>query len=229
MPENIEANIKMVKEKIRVAAEKSGRTSEAITLVAVTKRFSAAIIREAVKDGLTDIGESRLQEAAPKIKELGHIARWHMIGHLQTNKVRKAIPLFDLIQSLDSYKLADEINRQAETLERKVNCLLEVNSSGEDSKYGFRPDETPGAIKKLTDLEHINLCGLMTIGPYTDDTDAIRRAFVLTRELFTEGQKIVGDNFSTLSMGMSSDYELAIEEGSTMVRVGTAIFGIRPI
>ncbi|HHI03389.1 MAG TPA: YggS family pyridoxal phosphate-dependent enzyme, partial [candidate division Zixibacteria bacterium] len=153
----------------------------------------------------------------------------HMIGHLQTNKVRKAIPLFDLIQSLDSYKLADEINRQAETLERKVNCLLEVNSSGEDSKYGFRPDETPGAIKKLTDLEHINLCGLMTIGPYTDDTDAIRRAFVLTRELFTEGQKIVGDNFSTLSMGMSSDYELAIEEGSTMVRVGTAIFGIRPI
>ena len=229
MLENIEVNIKNVKERIKTAAEKSNRKSEEITLVAVSKRFPAEIIKTAVKNGLTDIGESRLQEAEPKINELGNIARWHMIGHLQTNKVKKAVPLFDLIQSLDSFKLSSEINRQAELLDKKINCLLEVNSSGEDSKYGFSPDETLDTIKKIMDFKYINLCGLMTIGPYTTDLNSIRRAFILTRELFINGQKIVGDNFSTLSMGMSSDYELAIEEGSTMVRVGTAIFGIRPV
>lgn len=229
MPENMEANIKNVKEKIKTAAEKSGRKGEEITLVAVSKKFPAEIIRTAVKNGLTDIGESRLQEAEPKINELGNIARWHMVGHLQTNKVKKAVPLFDLIQSLDSFKLANEINRQAKLLDKKINCLLEVNSSGEDSKYGFSLDETLDIIKRIINFKYINLCGLMTIGPYTNDLDSIRRAFVLTRELFSEGQKIVGDSFSTLSMGMSSDYEIAIEEGSTMVRVGTAIFGIRPV
>ncbi len=228
----METNIKNVKERITTAAEKSGRKGKEITLVAVSKRFPAEIIKTAVKNGLTDIGESRLQEAEPKIGELGNIARWHMIGHLQTNKVKKAIPLFDLIQSLDSFKLANEINRQAKLLDKKINCLLEVNSSGEDSKYGFSPDETLDVIKKIIvkkEFKYINLCGLMTIGPYTNDLDSIRRAFVLTRELFSEGQKIVGNKFSTLSMGMSADYELAIEEGSTMVRVGTAIFGVRPV
>lgn len=225
---NIEANIKNVKERIKTAAEKSGRKGELITLVAVSKKFPIDVIKMAAKNGITDIGESRLQEAKPKIEELGDMIRWHMIGHLQINKVKKAVPLFDLIHSLDSLKLASEINRRAEPLGKKINCLLEVNSSGEDSKYGFDPDKTLEATKKLTDFKYINLCGLMTIGPHTNDLDSIRRAFVLMRELFAGAQKIVGDSFSTLSMGMSSDYELAIEEGSTMVRIGTAIFGSRP-
>ncbi|RKX19051.1 MAG: YggS family pyridoxal phosphate-dependent enzyme, partial [Candidatus Zixiibacteriota bacterium] len=121
-----------------------------------------------------------------------------------------------------------EISRRAEPLDKKINCLLEVNSSGEDSKHGFNPDKVLEAIKKIKDFKFVNICGLMTIGPNTNDFDSIRSAFILTRKLFDEGQKIVGDRFSILSMGMSSDYELAIEEGSTMVRVGTAIFGSRP-
>lgn len=225
---NIDTNIKIVKDKIKTAAEKSGREGGAITLVAVSKRFPVEDIKTAAQNGITDIGESRLQEAKPKINELGHMVKWHMIGHLQINKAKKAIQLFDLIHSLDSLKLASEINRRAEPLNKKISCLLEVNSSGEDSKYGFRPDETLDAIRKLREFKYINLCGLMTIGPHTDDQNSIRRAFIQTRELFLEGQKIIGDNFSILSMGMSSDYEMAIEEGSTMVRVGTGIFGIRP-
>lgn len=226
--ENIKTNIDTVKAKIKIAAEKSGRNSEQITLIAVTKRFPSETIKTAAQFGITDVGESRLQEAKPKIAELGNITKWHMIGHLQTNKVKKAIPLFDLLHSLDSLKLATEINRRAETLNKKVNCLLEVNSSGEDSKHGFAPDKVLDAIKKIKDIKNINLCGLMTIGPNSNNVDTIRQAFELTRNLFVDGQKIIGDNFSTLSMGMSSDYELAIEEGSTMVRVGTAIFGNRP-
>ncbi len=225
---NIETNIKIIKENIRIAAEKSGRTSEKITLIAISKRFPAEFIKTAVQHGITDVGESRLQEAGPKIEKLGNIARWHLIGHLQTNKVKRAIPMFDLIHSLDSFKLASEISRRAESLGKNVNCLLEVNSSGEDSKHGFSPDKVLEAIKKIKDFKFINLCGLMTIGPNTNDLKSIRSAFILTRNLFIEGQKIVGDSFSILSMGMSSDYELAIEEGSTMVRVGTAIFGSRP-
>ncbi len=228
---NIEANIKIIKEKIKIAAEKSGRKSEKITLIAVSKRFPAEFIKTAVRHGITDVGESRLQEAGPKIEKLGNIARWHLIGHLQTNKVKKAISLFDLIHSLDSLKLASEISRRAESLDKKVNCLLEVNSSGEDTKHGFNPDKVLESIKKINEknnFKFINLCGLMTIGPNTNDFNSIRPAFVLTRKLFDEGQKIVGDSFSILSMGMSTDYELAIEEGSTMVRVGTAIFGSRP-
>lgn len=225
---NIEANIKIIKEKIKIAAEKSGRKSDEITLVAISKRFPAEFIKAAVEHGITDIGESRLQEAGPKIDELGNIARWHLIGHLQTNKVKRVISLFDLIHSLDSLKLASEISRRAEPLDKKINCLIEVNSSGEDSKHGFNPDKVLEAIKIIKDFKFIDLCGLMTIGPNTNDSKSIRSAFVLTRKLFIEGQKIVGDSFSILSMGMSSDYELAIEEGSTMIRIGTGIFGDRP-
>lgn len=226
---DIEANIRKINARISRAAEKSKRKGDDITLVAVSKRFPAEVIKMAARYGITDVGESRLQEAIPKIKELGNITRWHMIGHLQSNKVKKAIPLFDLIHSLDSIKLAGEINRRAEPLNKRINCLLEVNSSGETSKHGFPPDKVMEAIKKLKDFKYINLSGLMTIGPYTDDQNFLRQAFILTRKLFVEGQKIIGNGFATLSMGMSSDYELAIEEGSTMVRIGTAIFGDRPV
>lgn len=227
MFEYIRENLERVREKIYAAALKSGRSPNSIALVAVSKTFPADIIRAAVKYGVSDIGESRLQESEPKIMSLGNIVRWHMIGHLQTNKIKRAVPLFDMIQSIDSIRLAEGVEREAKAMNKKVDCLLEINSSGEESKFGVEPDETMAVIEKFKQFENINLRGLMTIGPYTDDTESIRGAFKMVNELFIDGQKIAGDNFSILSMGMSSDFEVAIEEGSNMVRVGTAIFGAR--
>ena len=227
MFEYIRENLERVRERIYAAALKSGRDPKSITLVAVSKTFPADIIHAAVNYGVSDIGESRLQEAEPKIRELGGITKWHMIGHLQTNKIKRAVPLFDMIQSIDSIRLAEGIESETEAIGKKVDCLLEVNSSGEESKFGVEPDETMAMIEKFMEFKYISLRGLMTIGPYTDDTDAIRNAFGMVNRLFIDGQKIAGDNFSILSMGMSSDFEVAIEEGSNMVRVGTAIFGTR--
>jgi pyridoxal phosphate enzyme (YggS family) len=224
----IRDNIGRIKERINKAAAKSGRRPNEITLVAVSKTFPAEAIRAAVEYGLTDIGESRIQEAEPKLSSLGKIARWHMIGHLQSNKARKAVRLFDMIQSIDSIKLAETVNRHVGHLGRKIDCLLEVNSSGENAKYGFRPEEIPSIINTVKSFENINLCGLMTIGPFVDDDKPIRKAFRITKELYIDGREKIGDSFSVLSMGMSDDFEIAIEEGSNMVRIGTAIFGSRP-
>ncbi|MBI5265963.1 MAG: YggS family pyridoxal phosphate-dependent enzyme [candidate division Zixibacteria bacterium] len=150
-----------------------------------------------------------------------------MVGHLQTNKVKKAVELFDVIQSIDSLRLAHEVSRRAGDLERKIECLIEVNSSGEMQKSGADPADALDLIKAVRDMQNIKLAGLMTVGPLTDSEAAIRRAFVLCRGLFKKGQDIVGEQFDTLSMGMSDDFELAVAEGSTMVRIGTAIFGPR--
>jgi len=225
--EYIKENLRAVNARIAAAAKKSGRSAEEITLVAVSKTHPAEVIKAAVEYDASDIGESRIQEAEPKISSLGGIARWHMIGHLQTNKVKKAVRIFDMIQSVDSMKLAEEISRQAGEINKSVDCLIELNSSGEESKYGVRPDKLINFLKRAYSLENINVAGLMTIGPFIEDEDLIRAAFRLTRELFLKGREIVGESFSTLSMGMSDDFEIAIEEGSTMVRVGTAIFGPR--
>lgn len=225
--EYIKENLRAVNARIAAAAKKSGRSAEEITLVAVSKTHPAEVIKAAVEYDASDIGESRIQEAEPKISSLGGIARWHMIGHLQTNKVKKAVRIFDMIQSVDSMKLAEEISRQAGEINKSVDCLIELNSSGEESKYGVRPDKLINFLKRAYSLENINVAGLMTIGPFVEDEDLIRAAFRLTRELFLKGREIVGESFSTLSMGMSDDFEIAIEEGSTMVRVGTAIFGPR--
>ncbi len=225
--EYIKENLRAVNARIAAAAKKSGRSAEEITLVAVSKTHPAEVIKAAVEYDASDIGESRIQEAEPKISSLGGIARWHMIGHLQTNKVKKAVRIFDMIQSVDSMKLAEEISRQAGEINKSVDCLIELNSSGEESKYGVRPDKLINFLTRAYSLENINVAGLMTIGPFVEDEDLIRAAFRLTRELFLKGREIVGESFSTLSMGMSDDFEIAIEEGSTMVRVGTAIFGPR--
>jgi len=150
-----------------------------------------------------------------------------MIGPLQTNKVAKAVKLFGMIHSIDSMKLAEEINKRAGNINKQIDCLIEVNSSGESAKHGFDIDSTLLAVKTIKDFKNINLCGLMTIGPHTDDTDKIRKAFKTTKTLFDQGRDIVRKRFDTLSMGMTSDLEIAIEEGSTMVRIGTAIFGQR--
>ena len=227
--EYIKENLRAVNDKIAMAVEKSGRSPREITLVAVSKTHQAEALKVAVDFGATDLGEARMQEAEPKILSLGGIARWHMIGHLQTNKVKKAIGLFDLIQSVDSLKLAEEIDRRAVEINKKIDCLIEVNSSGEESKYGVSPDKLMELLERANRLENINTVGIMTIGPFVKDESLIRGVFRQTGDLFRRGQELIGDSFKTLSMGMSDDFEIAIEEGSNMIRVGTAIFGRREV
>ena len=223
----LKENISAVRERVSSAGVRAGADTDSVNIVAVSKTFPADIVKAAVGYGLNDLGESRLQDARPKIEELGNIAIWHMIGHLQTNKVKKAVELFSMIQSVDSIHLANEIELRAAKTDKIIDCLLEVNSSGEKAKYGIHPDEIPETLAKLKDYGHIRIRGLMTIGPFVDDDKLIRYAFRMTRRLFEDARGQMRDKFNTLSMGMSSDFELAIEEGSNMVRIGTAIFGQR--
>ncbi len=223
----IAENIKLVRGKIDEAARRAGRDPGGITLVAVSKTFPAEAIEAAVHAGITDIGESRVQEGLDKIETLGRIATWHLIGHLQSNKAKKAVEQFDMIQSVDSMKIAERISQQAKQMQDTIACLIETNSSGEDSKFGFPPETTLTAAASIADLPGIELRGLMTIGPWTENEGCIKEAFDSTRQMFESMRTELGDAISILSMGMSSDYELAIECGSTMVRVGTAIFGGR--
>ena len=213
--------------RIADACEEYDRDTDDITIVAVTKTRPPAIIKIAVAAGIHNIGESKIQDAEPKILEVGQIARFHMVGHLQTNKVKKAVKLFDVIQSVDSLRLAEEINRRAGEIDRTIECLVEVNCSGEDQKYGVAPEECLDLVKVVNGMENINLTGLMTVGPYVDDDLLIRDIFGRCRDLFKRGRDIVGDEFDTLSMGMTGDFPLAIAEGATMIRIGTALFGAR--
>jgi pyridoxal phosphate enzyme (YggS family) len=224
----ISRNLTQLRGRIAEACEQYDRDADDITIVAVTKTHPLLVIRTAVAAGIHEIGESRVQEAEPKIMEVGPIARFHLVGHLQTNKAKKAVRLFDVIQSIDSFKLATEINRQVGLIEKTVECYIEVNCSGESQKFGVAADECLDLIRQVNALDNIKLTGLMTIGPLTDDRDAIRRAFQLCREQFLKAREIVGNQFDTLSMGMSDDFPLAIAEGSTMIRIGTALFGPRP-
>jgi pyridoxal phosphate enzyme (YggS family) len=220
-------NLRQVTQRIAEACAETGRKPDDITILAVTKGHSAGTVQAAVRAGLTNIGENRVQEADEKISELGKIARWHMIGHLQTNKVKKAVELFDVIQSIDSLRVAEEINKRAGEAGKLIECYIEINSSGEEQKTGVDPSETLQLITQVRSLSNIKLSGLMTVGPLTESEESIRKSFVLCRGLFKKGRDTVGEQFANLSMGMSSDFELAIAEGSTMIRVGTAIFGAR--
>jgi pyridoxal phosphate enzyme (YggS family) len=224
----IAANAVKVHGLVAEACAKYNRKVDQITVVAVTKGFPSVVIQHAVAAGFQNIGENKIQEAEPKILELGPIATYHLVGHLQSNKTKKAVQLFNVIQSVDSIELAEEINKHALALNRTVNCLVQVNSSGECRKFGVAPKDCIGLIKKVKQYSHINLTGLMTVGPLTDDKNAVRSAFAKCRELFLSGTEIIGTGFEHLSMGMSDDFEFAIAEGSTMIRLGTAIFGPRP-
>ena len=227
MKEELSDNLRELRGRIVEACERYNRDADDITLVAITKTHPAVAIKRAVAAGIHNIGESRIQEAEPKIMEVGQIARFHMVGHLQTNKAKKAVQLFDVIQSVDSYKLAEEISRRAAEIDRAIECYIEVNCSGEDQKYGAVPGDAVTLIKRVMNLDNIKLTGLMTVGPLTDDPELIRRTFHMCQELFKEGRDLIGDEFDTLSMGMTDDFELAIAEGSTMIRIGTGIFGPR--
>lgn len=228
MNKNLSQNLIELRGRIANACERHHRDPDDITIVAVTKKWPVSLVRAAVAAGLHDIGENRIQEAEPKITELGPIARFHLIGHLQSNKVSKAVALFGVIQSVDSLDLAEEISRRVSKLDRTIECLVQVNCSGEESKYGTSPESALDLIRQVSQLPAISLTGVMTIGPLTDHEDRIRAAFRTCREIFQRGQDLVGEPFDTLSMGMSDDFPLAIAEGSTMIRVGTALFGSRP-
>ena len=187
-------------------------------IIAVTKNVEIPQIIEAIEAGVTDIGENRVQEAKTKYSEIKSrfpSVKWHMIGHLQKNKVKAALLMFDVIQSVDSFELAEEINKHAD---RIVECFIEVNTSGEASKYGIRPQDLPELLEAISNLNKIKVTGLMTMGPLTKDKDLIRRSFKKLRELRDAAQ------LKHLSMGMSDDYSLAIEEGSDIIRIGRLIF-----
>jgi PLP dependent protein len=220
-----------VRERIERARERSGR-GPAVTLVAVTKTHPPEVVRAAIAAGVTDVGENRVQELAAKVEGVGRGAvRWHLIGHLQRNKARAALPLFDLLHSLDSLRLAEALSAEAVRQGTTVRALVQVNASGEETKGGFaldRADEAIEAIGKIVEMPGLVVEGLMTMAPFTDDVGVIRRTFRETRGVFERAAaEVPGFRPLHLSMGMSNDFEIAVEEGATLVRVGSSIFGER--
>lgn len=224
---SIAENLERVREQIANACAKSGRSVDEVELVAVTKTHPAEKIREAIDAGQMLFGENKVQEARAKIPELPSSARWHFIGHLQKNKVRHALPLFELIHSVDSLELAIAINRIADEDGYRPRVLLEVNVSGEGSKFGFKPETLRQQFQEVLALNRLTVEGLMTIPPLAPEAEASRKFFIQLRELRDQLQQIVGAQLPHLSMGMTDDFPIAIEEGATFVRVGTAIFGKR--
>jgi pyridoxal phosphate enzyme (YggS family) len=226
---SIRSNILQVLERIEDAAARSLRDARDVKLVAVTKTVEPPRIVEAIEGGITAIGENRVQEAARKFTEELPPVEKHLVGHLQTNKVKKALELFDMIQSVDSLRLAREIATRSETAGTTTEILVEVNTSGEETKYGLEPGETLDAIREMADLKGIRITGLMTIGAFLDDPEDVRPCFRSLRDIrdAIEEEVIPGVAMDHLSMGMTNDYEVAIEEGATIVRVGRAIFGER--
>ena len=224
---SIAENLERVREQIASAAAKSGRSADDIQLVAITKTHSAEKVREAIEAGQTLFGESRVQEARAKIPELPSNISWHFVGHLQKNKVRQALPLFGMIHSIDSLALAEDVNRIAEEVGLYPPVLLEVNVAGEGSKFGFAPDQLRGQMDALLALARISIEGLMCIPPLAVESENSREFFVQVRELRDSLEKEFSVNLPQLSMGMTQDFPIGIEEGATLVRVGTAIFGER--
>ncbi len=225
----IEENIQNVKENIAKSAEKAGKNPEEIVLVAVSKTVEPERIREALKCGINIIGENRVQEAEEKFKQIPDEFEKHLVGHLQTNKAKKAVELFDMIQSLDSLKLAEELSKRALQKGKIMDVLVETNTSAESTKYGLKPDEVLDFVKQISSFEGIKVKGLMTVGLFSSDLDLVRPCFKELKGLFHElkDENIPNIEMKYLSMGMTQDYEVAIEEGANMVRIGTAIFGGR--
>jgi len=220
-------NLERVREQIAQAAAKAGRDVKDVELVAITKTHPAEKVREAVEAGQTLFGESRVQEARAKIPELSSNIRWHFVGHLQKNKVRLALPLFEMIHSVDSLGLAQNINRIAEEEGLYPRVLLEVNVAGEGSKFGFAPDDLRKQMGALLTLSRLSIEGLMCIPPLASESEDSRKFFVEVRELRDSLEKEFNMKLPELSMGMTQDFAIGIGEGATLVRVGTAIFGER--
>jgi pyridoxal phosphate enzyme (YggS family) len=223
----LKQNLRAIQQRIADAARRSGRRPEDVTLLAVTKTQPLEALRAAYEAGLREFGENRPQEALEKIGALPADIRWHLIGQLQTNKINKVLRRFVLIHSINSLRLAEGLSTRM--VEGAQDILLEVNTSGEASKAGVSPGEALETAKQMTALPGLRLRGLMTVGPLTENPQRQRGAFQALKGLFDSirGAGFAGENFSILSMGMSGDFEAAVEEGSTLVRVGTALFGPR--
>jgi len=236
---DINSNLARLRQRISAAAARAGREPEEITLVPVTKTFPPQTIEEALSAGLREFGENRIQEAEPKIRwfrERGVHLKWHMVGHLQRNKAKKAIQLFDIVHSVDSVRLAHEISRRCARAKITIPILLEVNVSGEASKYGFRVEEARReeeeqffhAVEEITSLPNLDLQGLMTMAPFGAPEEEVRSCFRSLSSLFSKlKENFPQKGWQHLSMGMTDDFEVAIEEGATIIRVGRAIFGER--
>ena len=224
----IAENLKRVQDRIARAAHRSGRSADAIKLIVVTKTWPADVVQQVVDAGTRILGESRVQEAQHKVAEVTDAVSWHLVGHLQRNKVKIALPLFDLIHSVDTLRLAKEISRWAMRRNTPVHVLVQVNTSGETSKFGLSPNAAIDFVGQVDDLAGISVVGLMTIGAFAPDPETARPNFVLLRQI-RDRIAIHKPQVSALSMGMTNDFEVAIEEGATMVRVGTAIFGQRAV
>ena len=227
-PDVLAGRVAQVRERIERARRRAGRSGD-VTLVAVTKTHPAEVVRAAIRAGVADVGENRVQELEQKVPDVGRQAvRWHLIGHLQRNKVAKALPLFDLLHSLDSLRLAQALSEAAVKAGAPVRALVEVNAAGEESKGGVPAAEAVDVVGRMAELPGLELLGMMTMAPFTDDVDVVRRAFRATRELCAEAaRQVAGFAGHELSMGMSNDFEIAVEEGATLVRVGSSIFGER--
>jgi len=221
------SNLAAIQKRIDAACVRSGRDPSSVTLLAVSKGQSPEAIRAASEAGLILFGESKVQEAKVKISMCPGKLRWQMIGHLQSNKCRDAVHLFEMIQSVDSLSLAREINKFAGNSAKTLPILLEVNVAGESSKFGYPPERLLAELMEINALPRIEIHGLMTIAPWAEDPEKVRPIFRRLRELKTECEQILGAPLPHLSMGMSGDFEIAIEEGSTLVRIGTALFGAR--
>jgi len=226
---NLKQNIQQIKTRIKAAAERSGRNWEDIHLIAVTKNFSAEVVQETVENGIVLLGENRVQEAKSKIELIKGNVKWHLIGHLQRNKVKTAISIFSMIQSLDSFHLAEEIQKRAEQAEQVIDVLVQVNIGRERTKYGIDPDDTESFIEKIALLPNLKIRGLMAIAPFKENPEDARMYFRHLYNIFEniKQKSIRNVNMEYLSMGMSNDFEVAIEEGANMVRIGTGIFGTR--
>ena len=220
-------NLEIVRSRIASAAARAGRDTADVELVAISKTHPAGLVREVAEAGQELFGESRVQEAIVKIPELPGRLRWHFIGHLQANKVRKALPLFELIHGVDTMEIARDIDRIAAELGLHPRVLLEVNVSGEGSKHGFAPEALERGLEELLALPRLQVEGFMTMAPLAPEAEASRPFFAALRTLRDRLAEQAGIPFPTLSMGMSGDYEVAVEEGATLVRVGSAIFGGR--
>ena len=224
---SVAENLARVRERIAVAAGRAGRDVGGVRLVAVSKTHPASAVREALAAGQREFGESRVQEALPKIAEVGDGPEWHFIGHLQTNKVRKAVGRFELFHGVDNEGLAAALNRVAGEFGTVARVLLEVNVSGEGTKFGFAPGSVEGVLEGLLQMPFLRVEGLMAMAPYSEDPESARPVFAGLRELRDRLAGPTGAALPELSMGMSGDFEQGISEGATIVRVGSAVFGDR--
>jgi pyridoxal phosphate enzyme (YggS family) len=221
--------LEAVRDRIGAAAARANRDPLDVLLIAVTKGVSAARVDEAIGAGVQDVGENRIQEAADKQGEVRHPARWHLIGHLQTNKAGRAAALFDFVHSVDSRRVADALSTHRSPVLDPIGVLLEVELTGQASRFGVQEGDVEGVVQQLVNVPHIHLMGLMTIAPFSNVAEDARPTFTRLRHVRDHMEHATGWALPELSMGMSNDFEVAIEEGATMVRVGRAIFGERVV